>query len=317
MDNKIKPIVEGGLLAAIAVILGLASVYLPVIGIFIEFFWALPIIILTVRQGVKMGTLMLIVSLVLLSLFIGPLLAIRVVLSFGFSGLALGYCVRKNFSAVKIFIASLIVAFTAQIAVVLILLFIMDIDIMGTQVTMIRESFEQSFAMYESMGVDKGTIDQAKAQVEPAISLISILMPTMLMIMAVVNTSACYLTAKWIFPKIGLKMPELPPFAQWRFSIVFLYLAAFALIGLYWGSTRNLSILYEISVNANILAMGVGFIQGLSLMSFAADYYKLSKFIRRLIFIIVIFNFMLIQIVAFTGLFDMWFDYRRRFLNRR
>ena len=193
----------------------------------------------------------------------------------------------------------------------------MDINFLETQISMVKESFEQTFALYESIGIDQAQIDQAKSQVEPAIATLSLLMPTLLLLMALINTVICFYTAKWIFPKIGLQISEFPPFSTWRFPIAFFYLMVLALLGLYWGGTRNLSLLYTVSVNANILSLFVGFIQGLSVLSFAANKFNISKLVRRLIFIVIILNFMLFQIVAFTGLFDMFFDYRRRFSDRK
>ena len=258
-----------------------------------------------------------IAALILLSMFIGPVFAIRLVLSFGLSGLALGFAIQKNFDAVRIFMLTLMVSFTAQVISVLLLLFVMDINVMDMQISMVEESFEETFALYQSMGMDQAQIDEAKAQVEPAIQLLSMLMPTLLLLMALINTLACFYTAKWIFPKINLSIPDFPPFAEWRFPAAFLYLMVLALLGLYWGGTRNLSILYTVSINANILALFVGFIQGLSLLSFAANRLNVSKVIRRLVFVLLILNFMLFQVVSFTGLFDMFFDYRRRFSERK
>ena len=318
MNRKnITPTVECGLISAIAVILGLASTYLPVIGILIDFFWAVPFAVLTIRQGVKRASYALIATIILLSMFIGSILTIRLALSFGFCGLILGFAVQQKFSAVKIFILTLMVSFAAQVLTVALLMFVMDINVLDTQIATIRESFEQSFAMYKSMGVDDETITQAREQVEPAITLLSLLMPTLLLIMALINTTTCFYTAKWIFPKIQMSIPEFPPFSQWRFPNIFLYLMILALLGLYWGSTRNLQVIYTISVNANILALFAGFVQGLSLLSFAANHYNISKFLRRFIFIVIIFNFTLFQVISFAGLFDMIFDYRRRFSERK
>ena len=316
-NNNITPTVEGGLVIAIAVILGLISTYLPIIGMVVDFFWALPFAILSVRLGIRKAAFALMATIILLSLFIGPVLTIRLALSFGFAGLAIGFAIQKNFSAVKIFILTLIVSFASQIVAMTLLLFVMDINFMEVQIEMVRESFEQSFALYESIGIDPSQIEQAKSQVEPAISLLSILMPTLLLLMALVNTVICFYTAKWIFPKIGISIADFPPFSTWRFPVAFFYLMILALLGLYWGSTRNLQILYTVSVNANILASFVGFIQGLSILSFVANKFNMSKLVRRLIFVIIILNFMLFQIIAFTGLFDMFFDYRRRFSDRK
>ena len=54
-----------------------------------------------------------------------------------------------------------------------------------------------------------------------------------------------------------------------------------------------------------------------ALISFAADRYKLSKIVRRLIYVVVLVNGLLLQAVAFTGLFDMYFDYRKRLTQKK
>ena len=314
MGNNTKPIVEGGLLVAIEIVLGLAATYLPILGVVIEFFCAVPIVVLTVRQGADKGLMALVVSFILLSMFIGPLLAARIALSFGICGLILGYCLQENFSAVKCFIATLITAFIAQLISIAILTFIMDINVFENELQMVKESFEDSFAMYETMGVDKKVIDDARAQVEPTIILISYTMPILLALMALINAVAAYKTSQWIFPKLRLKFVEpMPPFNSWKFHKIFLYIAAFSILGIYWGGTRDWNLLYTISLNMTFFALGVGFIQGLSLLSFLADKHNVSKFFRRLMFAVIILNLILIQIVAFTGLFDMLLDYRKRF----
>ena len=83
MGRNVTPTVEGGLLVAIIVILGVVTVYVPLVGMFAEFFFAVPVAVLTVRQGAGKGCSALFVSLILLSILISPLLAIRLVLSCG------------------------------------------------------------------------------------------------------------------------------------------------------------------------------------------------------------------------------------------
>ena len=108
MRKSITPTIEGGLLVAITVILGLITVYVPIIGTFLEFFCAVPLAVLTARQGAGKGLTALVVTFILLSMLISPLLAIRLALSFGVCGVALGWCVRKNFNAVRIFFTTLV-----------------------------------------------------------------------------------------------------------------------------------------------------------------------------------------------------------------
>ena len=55
MNKSVTPTIEGGLLVAITVILGLITVYVPIFGMFAEFFCAVPLAVLTARQGLGKG----------------------------------------------------------------------------------------------------------------------------------------------------------------------------------------------------------------------------------------------------------------------
>ncbi len=49
-QHRITPLTESGLLAALTVVLALAAVYLPVVGIVAALIWGLPLFVLVVRQ---------------------------------------------------------------------------------------------------------------------------------------------------------------------------------------------------------------------------------------------------------------------------
>ena len=312
MRKSITPTIEGGLLVAITVIMGLVTVYVPLIGMFVEFFCAVPLAVLTARQGAGKGLTALVVTLILLSILISPILAVRLALSFGICGVILGWCVRKNFGAVKIFLSTLIVASSAQVFTLALLIVVMDVNLIDTQIEMARESFDESFAMYESMGIEQSRINEAKSQVEPVLQTLALLMPTLIMLTALINSLAVWFTAHWIFPKLQMKIPTMPPFAEWKFPSVSFYMAIIGGLGMYWGFTRGWTEIYEISLNLLIISAIVGLVQGFSLLSAIFDRYKISKFIRRVLYVLFLLNMFFLQLVAITGLIDMLFDYRKR-----
>lgn len=315
MRKNVTPTVEGGLLVAITVILGLVTVYVPLFGMLVEFFCAVPLTILTTRQGVGKGLTALVVTFILLSILISPLPAFRLTLSFGLCGVVLGWCLRKNFGAVRIFFTVMVTSSAAQVSTLLLLIAIMDVNLIETQIEMIRESFSESFAMYESMGVEPERIAEAQEQVEPALQTLAFLMPSLMMVTALINSAAVWITAHWIFPKLQMKIPTLPPFAEWRFPSLFLYTAIIGGLGLYWGITRGWTGIQEISLNLTLVSMLIGLTQGLALLSAMFDRYKVSKLMRRLFYVLLILNMFLLQLVAITGLIDMVFDYRKRFFK--
>ena len=315
MGKSITPTIESSLLVAITVIIGLVSVYVPIIGMFAEFFCAVPLAVLTARQGAGKGLSALVVTFILLSMLISPILAMRLALSFGICGVVLGWCIRKNFGAVRIFLSTLIVASAAQVLTLALLIVVMDVNLINTQIEMARESFDESFSMYEAMGVEPARINEAKEQVEPILQTLVFLMPTLIMLTALINTLAVWFTAKWIFPKLQMKIPTMPPFAEWRFHVLFFYNAIIGGLGMYWGFTRGWTEIYEISLNLLVVSVIIGLVQGLSLLSFVFDRYKISKFMRRVVYVLLLLNMFFLQLVAITGLVDMLFDYRKRFLK--
>ena len=312
MGKSITPTIEGGLLVAITVIMGLVSVYVPILGMLVEFFCAVPLAVLTARQGAGKGLMALVVTFILLSMLISPVLAMRSTLNFGVCGVALGWGVRKNLSAVKIFLTTLIVASAAQVLTLTLLIIVMDVNFIETQIEMVRESFNESFSMYESMGVDKARINEVKSQVDPALQTLALLMPTVLMLSAIVNSIAVWFTSKLVFPKLQMKIPSMPPFVEWKFPAPFFYLAIVSGLGIYWSFTRGWTQIQEVSLNLALISMFVGLIQGLSLLSYIFDHYKISKLMRRIFYVILLLNMFFLQLVAITGLVDMLFDYRKR-----
>ena len=314
MNRNITPTVEGGLLTAIAVILGLAATYLPIAGAFIEFFCPVPFAVLTVRHGIKIGTTALVVSFILLSMFATPVMGLRLALTLNLCGVVLGGCLNGGLNAVKTFVATLMTSFATQIILVMLLTAVMGINFGDMELTTLKEGFAESFQVYESLGVDKSVLSEMRLQSERIVELVAYLIPLILFLLALLNTMACYILSRWIFAKLKLKFVEpMPPFSEWRFSPAFAYIAAFTMIGLYWGATREWNLLYTISVNALFFLMGLGLVEGFSMLSFIAERYNVSKFWRRIIFVFVLLNSLLMQILAFAGIFDMLFDYRQRF----
>ena len=312
MNKNITPTIEGGLLVAITVILGLVTVYVPLLGMIVDFFFAVPSAVLTARQGAGKGLSALFVSFVLLSLLISPLFSLRLCLSVGLCGVALGWGVRKKFNAVRIFFTTLVVASAAQVLSIALLSFVMDVNLIDTQIKMVRESFDESFQFYESMGVDKARIAEAQTNLDAGFKVLVFLIPTLLMLSALLNTAAVYLTSQWIFPKLRMKMPKMPPFARWRFPSLFFYTALLGGLSLYWGMTRGWVQIYEIALNVLLLSMIIGLIQGLAIFSALADRFKLSKIVRGVLYVLLFLSPFMLQATAIFGLVDMLLDYRKK-----
>ena len=305
MVKSISPTIEGGLLVAITVILGLVTVFVPVLGIFFDFFFAVPLAVLTVRHGADKGFLALFVTFVLLSMLISPLVSLRLVLNIGICGVVLGSGVRKKFSAVRIFFTTFMVASASQVLSLVLFSFLTGVDVIAEEEKMMRGAFD----VYSALGVEKIFLEQA-------LQVVVLLIPTLLMLTALVNTVMIWFASKWIFAKLQIKMPTFPPFAAWKFPVLFFYLAAFGGLGMYWGTTRGWTEINLISTNLLFGSMVLGFVQSMSCFFFLADRFKLTKFFRVLMFVMMFVNPFMWQLTAMMGLVDMLVDYREILCKR-
>ena len=132
-QQKLTPLTESGLLAALSVVLAFAAVYLPVIGIVATLIWPLPVLVLVVRHGLRWGVMGVLTAGVLMALVLEPMLAVRMVLSFGFTGLALGWGFRKDWSGAKIFGIGLLFSVIGKLGTIGLLFFVTGIDPLDAQ----------------------------------------------------------------------------------------------------------------------------------------------------------------------------------------
>ncbi len=316
INHKIKPMTESGLLAAITVVMALMAVYLPVLGMIAALLWPLPITVLVVRHGVRWGVMAAVVATVIMAVLIEPLLAARMFVAFAPAGLVLGLGYRRRWSAVRVFTTALLTSIAAKVAALLIVFAVTNINPLAMQMDMLQESFATSSDIYKSLNMSDAQLADVQQEFQQSMKLVSLLMPLVVIMMGFLDTFVNFLVANRVLRRLGSETVQLKAFTEWRLPQGFLYLFGFAMVGMYWGGTREIGLLYQISLNANMLASFVGIIQGVSLLWYAADRYHLSKPIRFFILAFIFLNGILAQILAFTGLFDMVFDYRRRFSRR-
>ena len=98
--TRVRPMVEGGILSAVAILFALISVYIPIIGAFINLIWPVPIILLGVRHGYKWSLMATAVAGILIALLVHPLHAVGVAIGFGLTGIVLGHCFRQKYRPV-------------------------------------------------------------------------------------------------------------------------------------------------------------------------------------------------------------------------
>ena len=315
-QHRMTPLTESGLLTALSVVLALMAVYLPFIGFLLVLFWPLPLIVLVVRHGLRWGLMAAAAAGVLMGLLLEPFLSLRLVVAYAPAGLLLGWAFAKGLSGVKAFLLTIVAAIAGQAASVGLLLLVTDVNPLTMQVELLQSSFDTSLQLYEGMDMSEDTLAKTRAEIEQGLQMLTYLFPLVFIIIGLLYGGVAYVTGGKILKRLGHNVPQFPPVHEWRLPQAFLYLFGFALVGLYWGGTRQIMWLYQISLNANALAIMAGLVQGLVLMHCLFRHFRVSLFLRIVFYVFIVMNPFLAQVVAMTGLIDMIFDYRQRFSAR-
>ena len=224
-SHKIMPLTEGGLLAALTVVIALMSVYLPFVGPFVALLWPLPLAVLVLRHGLRQGVMAMLVSGAALSMLIEPLIALRLTLSYGPLGLVLGFCYHKKYSGSRTFLLSLTAAILGELAVLGLLFAVLDANPFAMMLDGLKQSFDASISIYDQAGMEEQQLEEIKTQISTMMQVMSQLGPLLIALLGVLDTAVAYAVGRRVAGRLGHETPPLPPFAEWRLPKGFVYLA--------------------------------------------------------------------------------------------
>ena len=305
-----KSIVEGAFLSAITAVLFLASLYIPLLGTLISFLCPLPIIILCLRHNLKIASLSLMIAFFLVSLLAGPFQGLIAVLGFGALGLALGIAIKRKLSLMEIMMIGSAASFISKIILILVGLWIMDINPLLMGIEQIDQSINQTLSLYQNMGLDPEQLETFKQTIMQSIELLKIAFPAMLVLASCFDTLINYWVAGKILKRFGYQLQPLIPFHQWRATRSFFWSYLLGLLLLLINTGYEIALLQRIGVNIQLLFSVIFLITGLSVVAYLLKHYKIKSVFRWLIYIFIFMQPFLSLVVTWIGLFDVWFDFR-------
>lgn len=315
--NKSRSLTEGGILASIAIIFALISVYIPILGLIVNMIWPVPILLLGVRHGFKVSLMCLAVSGIIIAMLINPLQAISVVLGFGFIGVAIGYAINQHWSPLKTLVVGTVASCLSKAAVLLVGFFVMGINPIAMQLDLMGSSIGQAVEVYEKIGIPPAQIEVLRESLTKVVGMLKYVMPAGFFVASVLDTFINYWLAKKILARLGMHLPDFPAFSSWCIPawMLWIYGGSMLLVTFYHQTPDN--ILYHIGTNLQIVSMLALLVQGLANVRYFTDKKGWPKFVRSIVLFLVFFNQLILQIVVLIGAFDLVFDYRKLGINNR
>ena len=318
-SRSVTPMVEGGILSAVAIIFAFISAAMPVIGVFINFIWPVPIILLGVRHGYRYSIMATIVAGILIATLMGPMQAVTVVIGFGFVGIALGHSFRNGHSPLKTILIGSVASFVSLIMVAVITMVVMGFNPLtfnlDSVVDSIPTAMSQAMDGYRAAGYSEdelAQIAQLQAQLSQffvtMIAMLKVLVPASCVFSACASTCLNYWIAKKMLKRLGYSYQGFPSFDKWclpKWAVIPFFCGTTTM---FFGQSNGSVLVYNIGMNIQMLGIVLLLIQGLALIYFFAVKYNLSRFERRLILVLALIG---CNVVVIVGAVDAIVDYRR------
>ncbi|MDF2634612.1 MAG: Protein of unknown function rane [Pelosinus sp.] len=309
-QTRLRPMVEGGILSGIAILFALISAYLPLIGPFVNLMWPVPIILLGVRHGYKWSIMATVVSGIMIAMLMHPLHALSVVVGFGLIGIVLGYAFRMNFSANKTMLWGTVASLISKAALLTISAIVLGVNPLSMQSDVMANAVTQAINVYRDFGMGEQELAKMAESMQTMIDLMKVILPAGFIMASVLDTWLNFLIAKTVLRKLGHNVPNFPPFKEWSLPYYIVYLFALALVMIYWGNSREISLLTQVGMNLQVITSTLILVQGLALFNYFADKYNLSRLVKGLILFLILTNGFFAQILIVAGAIDMVLDYR-------
>lgn len=300
-----RRLTEGGLLAAVTVVLGWLSLYVPYLLVVLP----APMALLAFRHGVAAAISAWVVAAVLSGVLLGGLGAVLLLIPAGLTGLALGMALHARFPPGRVLVAAVFGALLATLLSLGLSFFLVGINPLERMFELYEEGMLGGLELYRRLGLSAEQLRAAETQIKTTLELLRLLLPALLLFSAVTSALVNYWAVRVVLMRLGEKLPWFEPFARWRSTPL---AAAVVATGLLLGTLGAAHPWLPVaSANLTFTGGAVGFVQGLSLLWFWFDRAQLSKAFRfLLVFVLLWFPIANLALVA-AGLVDPWFNFRR------
>ncbi len=306
-----RALVEGALLASVAVILALAGVYLPLLGPFVTFTWPVPIIVIHLRRGLRLALLTLAVTGAIVAMAVGLLQAVGIVATFGLLGIAFGEAFSRRLSPTMTLLvgaAASLVSTLVTLGLVILLFRQNPLALFGR---LLEESFTQAIALYERFGIGQAQLEMIVAMREQVSVILSTLFPSLLVGAAVLSAALNYWVARLVLARLGHPTEPFPAFRAWRLprALALVYVVSIGLLlaprWLPWPGPE------AVGSNGLVIANWAFLVQGMAVGYFYLERWRVARALRIFLLGYAAFVPLLMQLLVLTGLVDLFFDLRR------
>jgi uncharacterized protein YybS (DUF2232 family) len=321
-----KSIVEAGLISAIIVVLMLITGYVPIMSFMGTLVLPVPVALLFIRHDIKVTLAAIAVSSIITAMLFNPIQALLSAISFGLTGISLGYSIKKdkgsNYTLFLLAVVSLVATILTYVLTVVLIQKTTFTAFFTTFVNEINSAFTESIAMAKSFYAKAGMTPDQLAQLDAMFSAFNVdflinAFAAIMIFQALFSAYLNYVTAKAILRRLGYHMKKMTPFSHLYInSLAGAFIVAPLPLGVYL-KAKGYQLGDPVVISGQILMQYTFLIVGISVaVYFLKNRFKLSNGFITLIVLFAAFNVVFARIFVYLGLADMIFDFRRINPNR-
>ncbi|WML41819.1 YybS family protein [Neobacillus sp. OS1-2] len=309
--KNVRKLTEGAILLAAFTVLLLVTIYVPIIGTFLNFVLPLPFIMFSAKNNMKYITAFFVAA-AFISFIAGSVMGLAFMLMYGAVGAVIGYMLQKNKSRTAILIAS-----TLTLIVGLILFYagsvvFFHLDFIHEFTLALKESAKMSEDMLKAMGQGE-QIKLLNEQNANMIKMLKTLAPSLLIMVSVITVFVIQWVCFPIAKRFGITVQPWGSFRNISLPKSLLWYYLIALGGLLLLHPHEGTYLYSVLINARYILDYFILFQGLAFVFFIFHQRSVAKGLGVLVVILTFVLPIVHYIILLLGITDLGFDFRKRF----
>lgn len=312
--SRTRSITETGIVAAIGALATIMGYYVPFLNIFL-IFTAIPFAIITLRNGISFGIAGAVIASVIVAMATNPISALITLISSGISGIFLGIVVQKKLKAwPAIVVTTLATLFSLYLSYYVVLpLTGMDLNLQLDQ--MIAEMKVTMEAMQSSFNTDPAAAQQSAELLESYTRNMKLLIPSAIVVSALVSAAANYLLMRAILRRMGMELVAMQPFREFRLpgSVFFgmLIMIVLSYLADYFKLIQSEALLANVYMVFSMAFV----IQGAAVIVYFFKRVPGQRLLKWLLVILLVFTGGTIYL-SLLGMTDVMLNFRKRYENR-
>ncbi len=312
MNDRTR-LTQAAIISAIGIVICLAAVYVPFLGL-LAFIIPVPYAIISTMTGHKYALISTISSFFILMFTVDVFYALNIIIMSILPGIAIGYKISKD-SETKSDSMNFTPIYFGTIAFILsiITFFIManvlfNMDLLSQILELMKTTLETQFTIMESTNL----IPKGEIEVKDIVNIVQNITPTMLFLYSIIASLITYYVEAFILRRIRKTSYNLPKFSDFYLpgnAIIISLLLYLLTIGL---EILNIGIYTDIiMLNLQFIFSIMFLLQGIAVAIFFIREWK-KKSPGKLIFVVIaVFLLSGTMILSFLGMLDSAIDFRK------